>query len=135
MPTIGSKKGKTPWSSTAFMIEALVLLFVLVASLAVFTTLFAFSATNAQQAKRVSEASVVAQNVAEEFVADPAGVVIGDTVGAGAALGGGTWTVSCEITGIQQGEVGALYTAHITVSDAQGEAYALNTSRYVKEAN
>ncbi len=135
MPNVGPKQGKTPWSSTAFMIEALVLLFVLVASLAVFTTLFAQSATGAHQAKRISEASVVAQNAAEEFSADPTAVANGTAVGAGAAQGDGTWTVHCKVTGQEAGEAGTLYTAHITVDDEQGEAYALDTSRFVKGAN
>ena len=131
MPTAGSKPGKTPWKSTAFMIEALVLLFVLVASLAVFTTLFAQSATNAHQAKRISEASVVAQNAAEEFSSDAAAVAAGQTVGAGVAKNGSDgFNVKCDVTS-QKESTGTMYTAHITVSDSAGTAYELDTTHYV----
>jgi Tfp pilus assembly protein PilV len=134
MPTAGSKPGKTPWKSTAFMIEALVLLFVLVASLAVFTTLFAQSATNAHQAKRISEASVVAQNAAEEFSANPVAVADDTTVGKGATQGTDTYTVHCNVSN-EPSTSGTLYTAHITVDDEQGEAYSLDATRFVKGAN
>ena len=126
-----SKQGKTRWTGTAFMIEALVLLFVLVASLAVFTSLFAYAANSSQQAKRISSASVVAQNAAEEFSADPAAVNDGQSLGTGAAQGADAFEVSCKVSAQGQGN-GTLYSAHITVSDAQGEAYALDTVRYVE---
>ncbi len=125
------KRGKTSWTGTAFMIEALVLLFVLVASLAVFTSLFAYSANSAQQAQRITDATAVAQSAAEEFSANPVAVEAGNSVGASAYQGAEGFDVSCQVTKNPQAG-GALYSAHITVSDAQGEAYALDVARYVE---
>ncbi len=125
------KRGKTPWTNTAFMIEALVLLFVLVASLAVFTSLFAYSANSAQQAQRISDATAIAQNAAEEFSANPASVEGGKSVGAASSAQAEGFAVSCDVTAQPQ-TAGTFYSAHITVSDSQGEACALDVARYVE---
>ncbi len=128
-----TRQGKKPWTSTAFMIEALVLLFVLVASLAVFTALFASSANSAKQAQRISDATAVAQNAAEEFSANPAAVEAGNNVGSNAYRVSGEFDVSCDVSKDAQA-TGTLYSAHITVSDSEGEAYALDVARYVEGA-
>lgn len=130
------KQGKTSWTGTAFMVEALVLLFFLVASLAVFTQLFAYSANGAKEAQRITQATELAQNAAEEFSANPQAVAAGQTVGLGAAQGEGAdgFTVSCDVSNEAQGH-GTYYTAHITVTDSEGEAYALDASRYVEGVN
>lgn len=130
------KQGKTSWTGTAFMVEALVLLFFLVASLAVFTQLFAYSANGAKQAQRLTQATELAQNAAEEFSANPQAVAAGQTVGLGTAQGGNAdgFTVSCNVSDEAQGH-GTYYTAHISVSDNEGEAYALDASRYVEGVN
>ena len=78
---------KAPRTTTAFMIEVLVLLFFLVASLAVFTQLFAYSANSAKQAQRLTQATEIAQNAAEEFSANPQAAAEGKTVGLDAAQG------------------------------------------------
>ncbi len=126
-----SKRGKTSWTGTAFMIEALVLLFVLVASLAVFTSLFAYSANSAQQAQRIADATALAQNSAEGFSANPAAVESGKGTGMAATQGANGYAVSCEVAAEPQA-TGTFYTAHITVSDSQGEACALDVARYVE---
>ena len=114
--------------NTAFLVEALVLMAVLIASMAVFTLLFTHSAVAAHQAKD--------QNAAEEFSSNPAAVAAGKTVGQGVAAGDVSavddsdgLTVSCNVDSDVQGR-GTLYTAHITVSDDSGEVYALDVSRY-----
>ncbi len=114
------------------MIEVLVLLFFLVASLAVFTQLFAYSANSAKQAQRLTQATEIAQNAAEEFSANPQAAAEGKTVGLDAAQGtDGSFTTACTVASEPQGS-GTYYTAHISVSDDQGEAYALDASRYVE---
>lgn len=130
------KQGKTSWTGTAFMVEALVLLFFLVASLAVFTQLFAYSANGAKEAQRITQATELAQNAAEEFSANPQAVAAGQTVGPGTAQGEGAdgFTVSCDVSDEAQGN-GTYYTAHITVTDDEGEAYALDAARYVEGVN
>ena len=73
--------------NTAFLIEALVLMAVLIASMAVFTQLFTHSAVAAHQAEELTRATLLAQNAAEEFSSDPAAVAAGKTVGQGVAAG------------------------------------------------
>ena len=126
---------KHPWTTTAFMIEALVLLFFLVASLAVFTQLFAYSANSANQAQRLTQATELAQNAAEEFSANPQAVAKDETVGLGTAHESENgFSTTCTVTSEAQSS-GTYYTAHISVADEQGEAYALDASRYVEGAN
>lgn len=74
--------------NTAFLIEALVLMAVLIASMAVFTQLFTHSAVAAHQAEELTRATLLAQNAAEEFSSDPAAVAAGKTVGQGVARRG-----------------------------------------------
>ena len=125
-------RGKTSWTSTAFMVEAIALLFFLVASVAVFTQLFASAANDSNQASRLASATVVAQNVAEEFSANPAAVAKGEEVGLGIAKEGTSkFQVKCKVTKKKQSS-GILYTAHITVSDDQGAAYSLDADRFVE---
>ncbi len=117
--------------SIAFVVEALLLLVALIAAMAVFTQLFAGSMTTANQAKRTSNAAIVAQNAAEEFSADAASVAAGKTVGAGVAANGAEgFDVKCDVNSAEQG-AGTMYSAHITVSDSAGVAYELDTSHYV----
>ena len=112
--------------NTAFLIEALVLMAVLIASMAVFTQLFTHSAVAAHQAEDLTRATLLAQNAAEDFSSDPAAVAAGNV---SAVDGSDGLTVSCDVDSDAQGR-GTLYTAHITVSDDSGEVYALDASRY-----
>lgn len=121
------------WGTTAFMVEALVLLAVLVACMAVFTQLFAHALTTTHNSERLSSAVAVAQSAAEEFSADPVAVCAGQEVGQGiAAHGTDEFSVSCNVSSTPQ-EAGTLYAAHISVSDENGQAYELDATRYVSK--
>ncbi len=120
-------------ATTAFIVETLALLAVLVVSIAVFTLLFSRATTTADQSSRLCRAVVVAENAAEEFSADPVAVTGGETVAAGAATSGEDgFAVSCEVTADER-DSGTLFRAHIEVSDDAGVAYELDTARFVSE--
>lgn len=120
-------------STTAFVVEMLILLVALVSSMGVLTQLFSRSIAASQQSERLCQAVNVAENAAEEFAADPAGVAAGKKVGRGDALKGRDgYRVSCETAQVER-SAGTLWRAHITVSDSQGKVYSLDTSRYVSE--
>ena len=120
-------------STTAFVVETLILLVALVSSMGVLTQLFSRSIAVSQQSDRLCQAVDVAENAAEEFACDPAGVAAGKKVGRGVALKGcGGYKVSCETEQVKR-SAGTLWRAHITVSDSQGKIYALDTSHYVSE--
>ena len=95
-----------------------------------FTQVFASSISNSSEAARLSAATEVAQNVAEEFSANPAAVASGQAVGAGiAANGSDGFNVSCDVDE-QAHDEGTLYTAHIVVSDDKGKAYELDAASF-----
>lgn len=120
-------------STTAFVVETLILLVALVSSMGVLTQLFSQSIAVSQQSERLCQAVGVAENAAEEFAADPTGVSAGKKVGRGVALTGcDGYKVSCETAQIER-SAGTLWCARITVSDNQGKVYPLDTSRYVSE--
>lgn len=120
-------------STTAFVVETLVLLVVLAASIGIFTQLFSRATAAADQSTRLCQAVNVAEDAAEEFSADPARVAAGEKVGDGVAIKGRHgYKVSCKISQAKR-SAGTLWRAHITVSDSQGKLYSLNTSRYVSE--
>lgn len=130
-----ANRKRSNWAGTAFMVEALVLLAVLVACMAVFTQLFAHAITTAQESERTSNAVIAAQNAAEEFSADPESVYAGKPVGEGVAANGTEdEQVVCNVTKTAQA-AGTLYAAHITVSDSVGIAYELDVTRYVSGVN
>lgn len=125
------KHDRAPLANTAFLVESMVLLFFLVAALAVFTQVFASSISNSVEANRLSAATEVAQNAAEEFSANPAAAAQGHAVGAGIAENGsGEFSVNCNVTSESNG-AGTLYSAHIEVSDDQGVAYELDAASFV----
>lgn len=120
-------------STTAFVVETLVLLVVLAASIGVFTQLFSRATAAADQSTRLCQAVNVAEDAAEEFSADPARVAAGEKVGDGVAIKGRHgYKVSCKISQDKR-SAGTLWRARITVSDSQGKLYSLDTSRYVSE--
>lgn len=130
--SITSRKEKSAWSSTAFMVEVLVLLFFLVASMAIFAQLFASSVTTSANANRLSQATVIAQNAAEEFSADPSAVATGKQVGTGVtAKGADDMDVTCDVT-TKKTAAGTCYTAHISVLDEGDTVYELDATRYVE---
>lgn len=122
-------KRRSNWSSTAFLVESLVLLFFLIACLAVFTQMFAHSWQASSDASRLSAACVVAQNAAEEFEANPQTVQNGtfDVNDANGASFCVSRTVESEAAA-----AGIIYTAHISVSDNTGEVYSLEAQRYME---
>ena len=122
-------KRRSNWSSTAFLVESLVLLFFLIACLAVFTQMFAHSWQASSDASRLSAACVVAQNAAEEFEANPQTVQNGtfDVNDANGASFCVSRTVESEAAA-----AGIMYTAHISVSDNTGEVYSLEAQRYME---
>lgn len=120
-------------STTAFVVETLVLLVVLAASIGIFTQLFSRATAAADQSTQLCQAVNVAEDAAEEFSADPARVAAGEKVGDGVAVKGRHgYKVSCKISQDKR-SAGTLWRAHITVSDSQGKLYSLDTSRYVSE--
>lgn len=124
---------RSNWSGTAFMVEALVLLAVLVSCMAVFTQLFTHALSTAHNSERLSGAVTVAQSAAEEFSADPVAVSAGQEVGEGVAANGADgFTVTCNVTSERQ-NAGTVYAAHISVADEDGQVYELDATRYVSE--
>lgn len=122
----------SPRRSTAFIVEVMVLLFFLVGSLAIFTQLFASAMVTSNEAAKLSQATTIAQNAAEEFSADPVAIAKGKKVGAGIAVNGSDgFDVFCKVS-TRKTEAGALYKAHITVSQDQTKIYQLNAQRYVE---
>lgn len=129
------KEDRHSWANTAFLIETLVLLAFLAASIAIIAQLFAYSVSTAKGAKDLSNAAIVAQNAAEEFSSNPAAVSAGTKVGQGvAAYGTENYNVQVEIS--EKSETnGTLFTALITVTPRNDESgkneYKLTTTRYL----
>lgn len=65
---------RTRWSGAAFLVEAMLLLVFVAASLALFVQLFAASADRAAASRELTDAIAVATATAERFCADPVGV-------------------------------------------------------------
>lgn len=107
------------WHGAAFLVEALVLLAFLAASLAVLFSLFANSRTEADRAARLSEAVAIAQNAAEGIAAAdtfPTDAVPATQTVTGAQTGT-TYELAIELEPQATG-VGTLWHATITVRDA-----------------
>ena len=142
-PTSSGKNGGTglssSWVNAAFLVESLVLLAAIVAAMAVFSSLFANATITSRDAQKLTEAVQLASNAAEEFSNDPVAVANGQPVGLGAAVSGTKadgLSLQVSVESEPQG-AGTLYTAHIAVSGQdpdEDELYALDASRYVKEA-
>lgn len=117
-----SERDRRPWHGAAFIVEALVLLTFLVASVAVTVQVMGASHERGTAAGELSAAVVMASNDAEAFAADP-------TTGDLAASEDGyelTRTVEQEAT-----DAGTLYRAHIAVARDGAIVYELDTARYV----
>ena len=122
------KERQTPVRGVAFLIEALVILAFLMASMAVFAKLFAAAQLEGLAATHLSQAVIAATNRAEEFSANP-------TKGFEPQSSDGLRTVT-EVEEIQHG-AGKLYNATIIVYDEStggDEIYRLETARYVSGA-
>lgn len=122
---------KASWHGKAFLVEALVLLVFLVASLSILVALFVQARTEADEGERLSQAVQLAQNAAEEFAADPAG-------SQGLTIEDGGLMATVQV-GEEAHESGSLLNATVTVVDEEGggsiaageEIYRLDTARYV----
>lgn len=138
-----------PWANLAFVVEALILLFAIVVSMAVFTSLYAKAATLAARSEDLTQAIQMAQSAAEEFSNDPASVASGTPVGLGFAAGEkntASLAVTCDVEE-EATEAGVLYRAHIAVVEAgdaaeadasaapaaPAELFSVDATRYVSE--
>lgn len=143
--------GRASWHGTALLVEALVLLAFLVASLALFMQAFAQARGMGAEGSELAQAVAMASNLAEEFAADPAtepeplerdGLTAScevATVAAGGADGqtgsGADDATSGGSSGDSSGAAGTLYRATILVTDGDGdEVYRLVTERYARGA-
>lgn len=141
--------GRASWHGTALLVEALVLLAFLVASLALFMQVFAQARGMGAEGSELAQAVAMASNLAEEFAADPAtepeplerdGLTAScevATVAAGGADGqtgsGADDAPSGGSSSDSSGAAGTLYRATILVTDGDGdEVYRLVTERYAR---
>ena len=119
-----AEQSNTSWASVAFLIEAMLLLVFLTASLALFTQVFGASVQQAKESATLTDAIAIAQNSAERFAADPTSIS-GETQE-------GDLRVMCDVTSDPRTS-GTLYHATISVYDdtAGTEAvYVIHTARY-----
>lgn len=133
LPTASRTTDARPaWSGMAVLVEAMVVLLFLIASLAIITQLFAKAAIRAQEGERLARAVAVATDAAERFAADPdeaAGTTVTDEL-----------EVVCEVVPTDT-PAGTLYDATISVfvqgdtDSAQAPVYVLTTSRYEREVH
>ena len=130
-----SRPGRPLWSGTAFLVEALLLLVFLAASLAVFAQLFAVSAEKTAESDRLSRAVAAADNVAEQFAANPHAVSAVKEVD--------DLVVVCDVVD-EPRDGGTLHKATITVyerssAEATGSVstgdsvFSVSTARYESE--
>lgn len=118
---------RTSWSSIAFIVESILLLVFLAASLAVLTKVFSASLNASIESRTLDAATIAAGSIAEHFSADPANIEerteLGDLL------------IECDVTP-EQRTGGTLYHATINVYDKTGAhgpdpVYTLETARYM----
>ena len=122
---------RSSWASIAFMVESILLLVFLVASLAVLTQVFSVSLNRSVQSRTLDAAVIAASSVAEHFAADPENV--------DEELQLGDLRVTCVVSD-ERRSGGTMYHANIDVFDATevgtGEpVYSLSTSSYRSEVS
>lgn len=132
---------RRPWHGAAFIVESLVLLVFLMASLAVLMQVMGNAHERGIEADKLSNAIILASNDAETFAADPTtgdrtaqfSLVDGELVElTGAEDAASAERYEVERTVQQHAEqAGTLYEAHIEVSSGGNAVYEVNTSRYV----
>lgn len=115
------------WSGTAFVIEALVLLAFMVASLAILLTLFSDAHLRAEDTLKLEAAVAVAGDEAEAFGANPFAVPAEQEV----TYQDQTCTVRLTPDAMVYAG-GVLYNATISVSFDNEELYTVQTARYVR---
>ena len=97
---------KAPWTSTAFIVESVLLLLFLAGSLAVLAQAFTLSLTHSAEGRTTDAAVAAATSVAERFAVDPASVAETTQVG--------NLVVVCTTTTSER-EAGTMHYAHIDV--------------------
>lgn len=107
---------------STFMVEALLLLACVIILLAVTIALFAFASATSTKAQRMQESADIAQNVAEQFAANPAEMP--------EVQSAGDYTVRCDISE-EETESGSLYNARVIVMHEADEMCSLDVSKYV----
>lgn len=142
--------GRASWHGTALLVEALVLLAFLVASLALFMHVFAQARGMGAEGSQLAQAVAMASDLAEEFAADPAaepeplerdGLTASCAVATVAADDADGQTgpdaddaPSDASSGDSSDAAGTLYRATILVTDGDGdEVYRLVTERYASD--
>ena len=120
-------------ASRAFIIESLVLLVFIAVSVALLMQLFTSAMSQEQQAHRLNDSTILAQNTAEAFAANPQNVSRVAYYDANAtrvsAEDSSGYTVITNVTG-EDTSAGTLYKADITVLQASTQTYDLSTQRY-----
>ncbi len=130
-----SHKLRPAWSGSAFIVEALLLLVFLMASLAIFCQVFALAAEQSTESDRLSQAVATASTVAERFSANPSSV---DSLSLVNGL-----VVTCEAT-TEPHDGGSLHKATISVFERDTSAvssiapkgdplYVISTASYKSE--
>lgn len=121
----------------AFIVEALVLLVFIAASIALLIQLFVAAGMQSVQAHDLSMSTRLAADAAETFSASPtAGTATarfdadGNELSADASDSAAAWTVTTNVTSAKQ-STGVLYKADITVAAKDGSTYDVATERYV----
>ena len=115
------RSDRTTWPGIAFILESLLLLLFVSASLAVLMSLFVQADLLGEENVRRSEAIIVATNVAETFAQDPSSVE--------SAFEQDGYQVTCDVSP-QDNEAGTLSLAHIAVSFEDTVLYELTTANY-----
>lgn len=126
LPTERKAQGvQSRWSGAAFLIEAMLLLVFVMASLAVFVQMFAASTERANQSRDLTDAVAVVTTVAERFSADPAN--------AQTDYWEGDLHVVCKVTPDTRAG-GTLYSATISVYNVRSASteplYSVSTAKY-----
>lgn len=113
---------RASWTGVAFIVEAMLLLLFLVASLALFTSLFASAVQRGAESRDLTTAVAVATDTAERFAADPSSIP--------ERMEKSGMMVVCEVDDEERG-AGVLHNAVITVYGPDAEAvYSLKTACY-----
>lgn len=116
------------WSGSAVLVESMLLLVFLIASLAIFTQMFSASLVRAEESGELTTAVAAATEVAERFAADP--------VQAGGAQEVDGMRVVCDVQE-EAHRAGTLYRADIAVyaTDGNEPVYSITTSRFESEVD
>ena len=120
-----SVQPRVRWLAASFLVEAMLLLFFVMASMAVVTAMFAESVERSEQGTALTDAVALATSAAERFTADPASLE--------AELAEGGLVASCAVEE-QERAGGTMYIATIDVR-REGERekaalYSLRVSKY-----